>query len=106
MKSEPIIIQIVLSIQNGTAEVMEAKTITPQTAASSPPIQEELEECLKKSPRKGDQSGTNKLTEVQVREIKRLLRLGASQAALGKKFGVSAGAIYHISAGKRWGHVQ
>lgn len=103
MKSEPIVIQITLSIINGTAKVVEAKTVSE--AAATIPLAYELG-GLKKSDRKGDQSGTNKLTETQVREIKRLLKLGACQSALAKKFAVTPGAINHIATGSRWSHVK
>jgi hypothetical protein len=54
---------------------------------------------------KGEQSPQHKLTDLQVRIIKRSLRLKVSHRALAKFFQVSRGLIGHISAGRNWDHV-
>lgn len=55
--------------------------------------------------RSGSASGMSKLTDDDVREIRRLLRLGTSQAAIGSQFGVSQRAISSIHLGHTWRHV-
>lgn len=105
MKSDPIIIQVTLSIHNGAIDVLESKILSMATNQTSIPPHDELE-GLRKNPRQGENSGTNKLTEVNVRDIRRLYKLGASQVGLGKRFGVTSGAINHIILGTRWGHVK
>ena len=45
---------------------------------------------------------SSKLTEDQVREIRRLLKAGQSLAKLAKRFGVSRTAIRNIGNGRKW----
>jgi transposase len=45
---------------------------------------------------------TSKLTEDQVREIRRLRKARQSTVELAKRFGVSRTTIRHIVAGRRW----
>lgn len=47
-----------------------------------------------------------KLTEDDVREIRHLLSLGAAQASVARRFGVSQARISRINSGKLWSHVQ
>lgn len=54
---------------------------------------------------RGQKHPLAKLTDESVREIKSLLG-SASQYAIAKRFGVSRSAIYSISKGKSWNHVQ
>ena len=55
---------------------------------------------------KGEQQGNAKLTEKEVREIKRLLEQGdMSQTEIGDMFGVICGQISNINTGKNWSHV-
>ena len=51
---------------------------------------------------KGTAHPSSKLTEDQVREIRRLLKAGQSLAELAKRFGVSRTAIRNIGNGRRW----
>lgn len=56
---------------------------------------------------KGDDNPSAKLTEDQVREIKRLLQeTKLSQRAIGELFGVEKSIISLIYCGKNWAHVQ
>jgi len=48
----------------------------------------------------------SKLSVPQVRQIKRLLRKGATDAGLGRLFGVTTNAIRLIRIGKNWRHVR
>ena len=47
----------------------------------------------------------SKLTRQDVVEIKNLLNKGLLQKDIANAFSVSAGTIYRINSGKRWGHV-
>lgn len=53
----------------------------------------------------GSASGMSKLTEDDVREIRRLLRQGLSQAAVGERYGVTQATISSIYLRKTWQHV-
>lgn len=53
---------------------------------------------------RGEQIGTSKLTEAQIREIK--ASAGISQKALAEKYGVKPTHIWRIRTGKSWAHVQ
>jgi hypothetical protein len=53
----------------------------------------------------GENVGTSVLTETDVKEIKRLLRLGVYQRVIAERFGVSQVQISHIKLGKQWSHV-
>jgi DNA-binding NarL/FixJ family response regulator len=52
--------------------------------------------------------GTNKrkLTEEQVREIKRALAEGRSSRDIARQFGVTGSTVRDIAAGDRWGWVK
>lgn len=54
---------------------------------------------------KGERIGTSKLTEDQVREIRRLFAEGATKLGLSKQFGVSRPMIRSIVERKWWKHV-
>lgn len=54
----------------------------------------------------GEAHGMAILNEHSVREIKELLRLGASCNGLGRMYGVSHMAIRHIKNGVNWKHVE
>lgn len=47
-----------------------------------------------------------KLSEVQVREIKKLLKLGVPCSKLGRDYGVTKEAIHAIKSEKNWKHVK
>lgn len=51
---------------------------------------------------RGTAHPSSKLTEDQVREIRRLLKAGQSLAKLAKRFGVSRTAIRNIGNGRKW----
>ena len=51
---------------------------------------------------RGTAHPSSKLTEDQVREIRRLLKAGQSLAELAKRFGVSRTAIRNIGNGRKW----
>lgn len=57
------------------------------------------------TPALGEKVGSHKLTELQVREIRELLRQGQSQSAVSRKYGVSQTTIRAIFIGKIWGHL-
>jgi group I intron endonuclease len=50
--------------------------------------------------------GHARLTEDQVREIKRRLRVGETNRAIAQEFGVQACTIYSIKRGRTWSHVE
>lgn len=57
----------------------------------------------------GERNGNTKLTEDQVREVRRLYRYKSRTHgiyALAERFGVSDSTIHFIVQGKRWKHVQ
>lgn len=54
---------------------------------------------------RGERSASAKLTESQVRELRRRAALGEQFRRLAKEFGVSASAAAQIARGLRWGHV-
>lgn len=54
----------------------------------------------------GDRHGRHKLSEAEVREVRRLLARGAmTQDAIGRLFGVGQFAIWRIAAGLGWKHL-
>ncbi len=53
----------------------------------------------------GEKHGRAKLTEKDVIEIKRLLRLGVMHRIIAKKFNVSRPLISYINNNERWSHV-
>ncbi len=56
---------------------------------------------------RGEMINTSKLTETQVRKIKKLLRSGKyTQTEIGKMYGVTSSAIYRIDSGRNWKHVK
>ncbi|MFB7114838.1 hypothetical protein [Streptomyces sp. NPDC056291] len=56
---------------------------------------------------RGEDNGNAELTELDVREIRRLFAArAASQRALAAQFGVSQGAIHQIVTRKTWKHVE
>ncbi len=60
---------------------------------------------IKRMPKKGSKLKASKLKESDVREIKKLLKEGVSQAKIAKKFCVSNSVISEINTGKAWKHV-
>lgn len=54
----------------------------------------------------GSMNGNSKLTENQVKQIKKLLHEGLSQADIARLFEVSRYCIHHIKIGKTWNHVK
>lgn len=65
-----------------------------------------ISEGLKGKPGlQGEDNGSSKLTEDQVREIKRLFAEGARNIDVMKQFGMSKGAIANIKSGRSWSHV-
>lgn len=55
--------------------------------------------------RKGENHNMHKLTEVQVLEIRRLLKAGYKRKALGEMFGVSMHCVFDIDRGRSWTHI-
>jgi hypothetical protein len=47
-----------------------------------------------------------KLTEADVREIRRLAGEGLSCSAIGRRFGINQSAAYKVAKGLHWGHVR
>lgn len=54
---------------------------------------------------RGEHHGQAKLTDEDVRTIRRERAAGVTQRALQTRFGVSQGTISHIQSGKSWRHV-
>ena len=54
---------------------------------------------------KGSDHGKSKLSEKDIFHIKNLLKAGASQTNVAKKFGVTRSTICHIASGRTWRHV-
>jgi hypothetical protein len=60
-----------------------------------------------KSAKKGEESASSKLTDVDIKKIRELwLTGGISQIKLSKMFGVSRGNIQHIIEYKTWKHIS
>jgi len=51
-------------------------------------------------------SWPSKLTEDDVREIRRWIKRGVSDGALGRRHHVTRGAIQHIRSGRNWRRVR
>jgi hypothetical protein len=64
-------------------------------------------DCISKGRQKpiGEKSFTAKLTDSEVLRIRKELASGAQKKHLGKKFGVSARAIFKIANGDTWKHL-
>lgn len=56
--------------------------------------------------RKGQEHPGAKLTDGDVREIRRLVAQGVTQREIGRRYGVSRSTIGLIVRGKTWGHVR
>lgn len=56
--------------------------------------------------REGENASNSKLTEGDIREIRRLNKLGVSQGKLAKRYGVSQPAISYIVRGRNWASVK
>lgn len=54
---------------------------------------------------KGEAHGRAKLSDDDVRNIRRYLAQGATQRAIGELYGVAPSVISRIKTGKRWAHV-
>jgi Mor family transcriptional regulator len=55
---------------------------------------------------RGESAGSNKLTEAQVTEIRRLYAAGGhSYPSLGRRYGVAQSSIYGIINRRTWAHV-
>lgn len=59
-----------------------------------------------KQPSQGMAHGRAKLTDENVREIRKLLREGLSQRKIAKRFGVASPQINRISLRKAWSHLE
>lgn len=59
----------------------------------------------KQRQQRGSRNGHAKLTEQNVRVIRKLLVGGVSKPEIGRRFGVDRSVISMISSGKRWRHV-
>lgn len=55
---------------------------------------------------KGEEIGTSKITEMQVKEIKIRLMKGETPYQISKDYPIGKDAIYHIKWGRRWKHVE
>ena len=63
--------------------------------------------CKKGHSARGERSGSHKLTEAQVIEIKRLYALGGiSHSQLAARYGVCRATITLILIGKNWSHIK
>jgi hypothetical protein len=58
------------------------------------------------NPNPGEKNGSAKLTEDQVREIRRLCASGQYQYVVGRMFGVSQSAVQFIVNRRTWAHVD
>lgn len=56
--------------------------------------------------RKGERHPQARLTESDVREIRRLAHMGNTQSLIAKRFGVVRGQVQKIVSRKNWSHVQ
>ena len=54
---------------------------------------------------RGEQSGTSKLTETQVRDIKRRLADGERIIDVAEAFGVAVSTVHSIKSRRTWRHV-
>lgn len=66
----------------------------------------EIEKRQHGTSNRGVGNGRARLTESQVREIKRRLLRGESQQVLAKEFDTPSVTINHINTGRTWGHVN
>lgn len=57
------------------------------------------------NPARGSSAGMSKLTEKQVRVIRRAVRMGIPQVRLARRFKVSPPAIYQIVSRMTWRHI-
>lgn len=55
---------------------------------------------------KGERHPQAKLDETTVRSIRRLRAKGLTFAAIGERFGITAGTCHAITSGRLWSHVQ
>jgi hypothetical protein len=55
---------------------------------------------------RGEHTGSNKLTESEVLEIRRLAKQGISQYVLSAKFGVAPSTIFFIKTKKKWAWLE
>jgi DNA invertase Pin-like site-specific DNA recombinase len=55
---------------------------------------------------RGQNHRTSRLTDDDVRDIKRRLRDGESQASLGRRYDIAVSTIYKIKNGYGWNHVK
>jgi len=60
---------------------------------------------IKNRQAKGSKNGTSKLSENQVKEIKKMLHLGNTGPEIAKKYSVHYTTIYRIRDEKNWSHV-
>lgn len=54
----------------------------------------------------GEKSPCSKITEVQVREIRRLCETGLTNRTIAKKYNLNQSQVSRIKTGKRWGSVS
>jgi hypothetical protein len=55
---------------------------------------------------RGRRNGHCRLTEEDVRGIRRALRSGSTQAAVGRPYGVNQSTVSKIARGERWGWLE
>lgn len=55
--------------------------------------------------RKGEKHPLARLTEADIREIRRLRSMGITEMVVARHFNVSRGHVYRIISGKNWGHI-
>lgn len=60
----------------------------------------------RQNPARGEASGTAKLSNDDVRSIRRLLASGLPQYEIAAKFGVHSTQVCRINTGERWSHVD
>jgi hypothetical protein len=56
--------------------------------------------------KRGEENGSAKLNEIQVKEIRILLEKGLTSRAIGMQYGVSKTTILRIKNGKNWKHIE
>lgn len=69
------------------------------------PLENAADKVLHGTHSPGERNGNHKLTEADVRAIRKLRRNGALQRELAASFGVSISAIQFVLNGQNWSHV-
>jgi group I intron endonuclease len=73
---------------------------------SDPTYRARMQQTMSLVVRRGEQSASSKLSESDVREIRRMAKAGITQGRLADVFRVSQGQIWRIVHRKRWAHID